>query len=100
MALRVIPYDWTYDADFPEDAPKHTLRTLAWANRWISENGLTDDEVRRAIVTMDPLQAKRLLRSEERQAEAVFNAIQREGLKRGDLSYEDVGRNIAAFGAA
>lgn len=98
MALRVIPADWTNPEDFPEDFPQHTARTLAWANAWMTQNDFTEDEVRHALVTMDPLLAKRLLRSERRQEDAIYNAIQREGLKHGDVSFDEVGRNIARFG--
>ncbi len=68
---------------------------------WMHENGFTADELRRGIVRMDPLLFRRLLRStklqEEREEEALYTRLQREGLRHGDIDEAEMGRNIARF---
>jgi nanoRNase/pAp phosphatase (c-di-AMP/oligoRNAs hydrolase) len=99
VALTVVPDNWTDAEDFPE----HTSSTFQWARAWLASNGFTIDEVRRAMLEMDPLLTRRILKSvlkQNKQVEDMYlRMIEQEEL-RGNMPAEELERKKALFGVA
>jgi transcriptional regulator with XRE-family HTH domain len=96
LVLRGVWGQWTSDMEADAEAMER-------ANEFQRSTGTTDDDLRRALVELEPLEARRLLRESAEHREQVARYWQRllfEAIERGDITASEAAEKAAAFSSA